>query len=613
MKISQIALRNFRSARNLNLDTDSRVTYVCGLNGVGKSTIRDAVRWVLRGVCQATDAKGLGWEALIPEGTTTLSAGVVLDGIGGVERSYTDGKRKLQLEGRDNDISSTQSAIYQLLETAPEWLDAVLETGYFIELHHAEAKAMVLGLLNVKIPVPLDPRTTEGGTELLTLDQVEGRYKVAYLERTAAKAKQKAHLVPTFTMPTDGVLPAVEDIKGRLAGLKVELQAELSKVGEASGRRQALTAELERVKAKGTATSGPRPSDDELAAARSTVAELEAEADRVSKLLEKRKPSAKAKAPDTADLEMLIKTLSAHRPPKGCVLDSNVPCKTHGNSFTKQVTIYKDRLAAAGAAPVDETPAPTFDAGSLAEARRVLTAVASRLNGFNEAAKWNQERQSEIDALTAQLSSLREDSQAVDTTAVETLQSRIAKGDMVLERAQAFWRDKKAYDVALETKKTLDAEVQRLEILCETLGPNGARVQALAEAIGKFESAINIVTKVFGWTVSFRLEPWTVAVNGRTIKAYSESEQFRIGIAIQMAVAAASGLGFLVVDRLDMLDRPNRNAVTNMLMESHDWLNQVVILATRDAEQPLPALPEVKAYRLHTVEGQTKVFESAGV
>ena len=609
MKISQIALRNFRSGQNLVLDTDAPRVYVCGLNGVGKSSIKDAIRWTLRGICQTTDAKGQGWEALVPAGTTTLSAGLTVNGST-VDRSYSTngGGRSLAFNNNPGAMTDAQNAVYDALKTTPAYLDAVLETEYFLRLHHADAKAMVLGLLNVRIPY---------GEESLTLEQVDARYKQAFQERAAAKTRLKSFMVPTFVAPPEGMLPRPEDVEKLLRQRRDELQALIGSSAEASGKRKALTERFNAV----ASVNVPEPTFDAVALtfAQTELSVLEdALKDWQQAMVQFKESIEEMSAPSISESpagrQGLIRTLTDHQPKKGCVLDPNVPCKTAKIIFTNRVKELKASLppdmVSEAAQPAQEALPPSFDHQALADARKRLQSLRDAENRHSQWVAAEQRRKDELDALTAQLASLPPDVE-VDSTAVEAAKARVIKGEGVLKRSQDEWRAHDAYQKAKGQKEALEAEVNRLEELCQDLGPNGLRVKALGDAIGAFETAINQTTKAFGWHVSFQLEPWTCLINGRTIDAYSESEQFRIGIAVQLAVAVASGLGFLVVDRLDMLDAKNRKIVTGMVLRA-EGIQQAFILATKEAESGLPSGTGLKAYRLaKTDDGKTVIQEAA--
>ncbi len=200
---------------------------------------------------------------------------------------------------------------------------------------------------------------------------------------------------------------------------------------------------------------------------------------------------------------------------------------------------------------------------------------------------------------------------------ISTLEGRIAKGKELLVKARTHWTLLDQYETALKRQQKAKADVDELERLVELLGPKGARVAALSEAMGKFEAAINPYLAAFGWTVTFSVDPWDVlassggAIGGesmRPVETYSRSERFRIGIALQLAIAQLSGLNFAIVDETDMLDAANRAIVTKMLLTAP--LEQVLILGTRETKVELPKVPGVLAYRLVTQDGRTAIAET---
>jgi hypothetical protein len=138
-------------------------------------------------------------------------------------------------------------------------------------------------------------------------------------------------------------------------------------------------------------------------------------------------------------------------------------------------------------------------------------------------------------------------------------------------------------------------------------------VQALATALGPFQTTVNETLSGFGWTVTFQVDPWQVQVNGRAVDTYSRSEQHRIGIALQMAIAQMSGLGFAVVDELDMMTAGNRELMGRVLYNSK--LDQVIVLSSREPETPLPdaiRIPGMIAIRLGSADGRSVVLEQVG-
>jgi DNA repair exonuclease SbcCD ATPase subunit len=307
------------------------------------------------------------------------------------------------------------------------------------------------------------------------------------------------------------------------------------------------------------------------------------------------------------------------------VIDAGVPCETHVRKFKAKITSYEKELA--------QIPRPALDLSGrhdfvdylkpdgsdnwaqprtsaplespLTTLRKQLDDRKAQRSAYEQARAFNTAQEAEEGRLRAELEQIQTDPQAEQ--AIVDLKDRIARGEGVLVSAMAHQTGSQAYQKAIDVQKALGVEVERLEALVEQLGPKGLRVDALAAKLGPFTEAVYAGTAPFGWIVKFELDPWVVTANGRPVETYSQSEQFRIGIAIQLAIAQMSGLSFAVVDALDQLDAENRKIVGSMLFQCP--LEQVVILATRENSVPLPKGEGTIAYRLSNVEGRSQITE----
>lgn len=621
MRIEALHLRHFRSAVNIDLKTTADRIYIGGRNGAGKTNVKEALRWALRGVATETDARGLGWELMVPEASkaTELSVGVDISNLAGItrlERAYEGRNRKLTVDGRGGELAATQAAVYEILQTDPIYLDAVLTTDYFGDLSHADAKAFVLSLLNVRIDIP-------GEGKALDLDQVETRYAEEFKKRTQAKADLRAHVVPAFTEPPDGIMPDVDEVVVKLKELRLALQEAVKASGNIEGQRAALRQEIGRVTAtKEQAVWSNPPSVEALEAQAETIGRLRAELeDAIAELASTPVGPKKAKRGESVELipisklESVMNNLAAHKPSNGCVLDGNVPCETHKTKFNTRMKAIKAEIEErSAAAPVFEEPTQV---DPLRETREALDGlVAAHAKGLKvhdealAATAFNARRRSTLEALEARLAALVDDPAAVE--AISTLETRIKNGEAFETRCREYWRGKQAFQVATEKHAKLEKDVARLEELVTLLGPKGAMMTALATAIETFERRINETTIPFGWQISFQMDPWLIRVNKRPLESYSKSQRFRIGVAIQIAVAALSKLGFVVIDELDILDKLNRQALSEILFQEIEGIEQIFILSTRDDDQPLPQSEALISYRLALQDGRTVVSEVTG-
>jgi hypothetical protein len=597
MKLSHLALTSFRSAVDLNLELKAPRILIAGVNGVGKTNVREAIRWALTGRCEGTDGKGAGAEVLIPEGAKSAEVVCTVDGIGPVARTFNErGGGTMAVFGWTGTSQIQQQALYGRLNTIPQYVDAVLNTDVFLRLGHAEAKALILGLLNVRIQV---------GDKSYTLDELDTAYKLAFEDRKVAKKVLAGSIVPPA--PVAVPMPPIAAIEGQLAKLRTALGDQQKAIGATLAERTALQQELGAAGARlsqATMRAVGRDHADEIAAAEAQLRALEAA---VSPVVDAPTPAAtdparvaflrsKAEACAAQAQRVTIGGASA-----GCVLDRDIPCLTAFGAFDGRAQGLAKEMKAAG--PAKPTPPPTDNPVTVARKALSLLEVQQRQHIL---------ALQDVAEVTASLPLIRARLDGLPTTTeqeaeIVTLQGRIQKGEQLLRDARAHEQAVLAYQSAVEHHKARQADVDRLEALVDELGPKGARAKALSEAMGRFQDAVNPYVEPFGWKISFSVEPWEVYANKRPVETYSKSERYRIGIALQLGIAMLSGMKFAIVDEIDMLDVANRTAMSTMLMAAP--LDQILVIGTREVTQKLVVQPGMQSIRLEKKDGRTRVAE----
>ncbi len=591
MILTHLTLTSFRSAHNVELQFGAPRVLLAGLNGSGKTSIRDAIQWTLLGYCRGTDGKGAGAEVLIPTGNGFKAAEVELGiaGIGKVRRTYAvSGGGAFSVEGFTGTSQVQQQGLLMKLNTTPAFLAAVLDSEVFLDLTHAEAKALVLSLLCVTIPI-----TEDGKTKAYTLDELDVRYKQAFEDRKIAKRLFMQAVLPA--KPEAAQIPSLEAIDAQLHKLREALGVAQQRIGATVARRRLLTTQREQQ----TVTDiGPDQGE--------AIAALEAE---LAQMEEQVVPAPAEPTPGDPTrarfLRSRLEAIRAYLPGRaGCVLDSRIDCKTPDKQFQMAAgAIEKEMAALEPSAPVRPVESP------LTALRKRLAELQAQQQYRETVLQRQAEEQTKHEAIEAELATLPDT--AHQEAEIAEFQKRIGNGEALRQRAQTYWAQQATYTKAVEQRQRLEADVKRLEDLCEQLGPNGARAQALSTAMSVFEQAVNAYLLPFGWTLSFSIEPWDVLANGRPVETYSRSERYRIGIGLQLAIAQLSGLNFAVVDEIDMLDVGNRGILSKMLMEAK--LDQILILGTREPAQTLPKVKGTLAYRLRSEKGRTVVAERSSV
>jgi hypothetical protein len=166
----------------------------------------------------------------------------------------------------------------------------------------------------------------------------------------------------------------------------------------------------------------------------------------------------------------------------------------------------------------------------------------------------------------------------------------------VLERAQQFESVKERWETHVREKSSLETKIGLLDRLAEFFGPSGAVMGQACGRMGSFTEDLSRHLAAFGYTCKIALDPFEIRVSsskdnhfGLSLKHLSESEQFRFGVAFQIALAMVTGLRFVVIDRADVLDKEKRKLLSSLLVNS--GLDQAIVLATSE-EAPPSTVPQ---------------------
>lgn len=584
MRLTKLELTAFKSFAGVVLPVDAPRVLIGGLNGTGKTSVREGVKWALQGRCQATDGKGSGVGQLAPLGTSLVAVGLQ-DATGRhVSRQWKNGESTLTVSGFTGTAQAQQQGLYDHFKTDERFLSSVLDSSVYLDLHHADAKALILALLNVRI------RLSDTDDHEYTLDEMDALHKTAFDKRRDHKRDLQRFGVPS--KPAERSVPSLQAVDDQLAKLRKLLEDQQQALGAAGGSSDVLR------KRKADVEELLTSCVNQIAAleALNLQQEIESIEERLA-IIEADVPADPSLAGEVVNVEFLTTrsaTIVKHDPKAGCILSTDIPCETAKKHFTK---VAKAMQALIAAAPTADAPKSESPLTTVRKTLNGLKAKAAELTYFREHKPKLIWELTEIDEALKTAGDTTEAQKLVDET-----KARIAKGQDVRKDAEAYWTAQKAFEEAMATRVRMETELQTLEQTVDALGPNGLRAQALSAAMGRFEEAVNTFSTPFGFTFKMSVDPWEVMVNGRGLETYSKSEQYRIGIAIQLAIAAVSGLSFAIVDEVDMLDANNRMLLTKMIMTAP--LEQVIILSTREDNQALPSgVPGLWAYRLGKDDG----------
>lgn len=601
MRLQEIELTNFRSYDHETIQfTDGR-TLMIGENGTGKSTLIDAIAWCLTGQCRGVDGRGQGQKNLIRLGADQATVRVKTDVL-----TVT---RQISRNGGATASVKTESVL-AALGVSEAMLLAVLYGRHFFTLHHAEAKAMLMQLLDVTIPLDrLPPAVAKNYSGPLTLDEATAAYDAAFKDRAATKKALAAITVPDVAARPDLDGLATVPLQRAIQDARKAYQAAVADLASAESRRDTAAQVL--AKAKQQAGNLDRLKGS-LEAHQGMLAEAQAALDQAKAALAAVEATP---AEPTSELQAEVKRMLAvidrvdgaagtpNQVERSCVLSDRIPCLTPGKEFKAVVKQLKADVKA-----LDVRIGAGLKRGTdLAAATTQARTCERQLAYHQDQVAKLQAQVDEAKALADQVAHLEDQArQAADMVA--PFRDPVAKAQADQDRLVKQQTDLAGYTAQLKGRDRAVAERQKLEqqlavaeALVDLLGPKGLPAKVLAQAIGDFQGMINAALQPFGFQLSIIVDPWHVAVRtadqGQPIPfdLLSAGEQLWTGLAFQLALAALSGLNCCCLDATETVVGRRRGILTGLVMGAP--VDQVIVAMAKAADEAAPEIQGLQVIR----------------
>jgi len=588
MFIRELELRNFRGYGYRRFVFSQPRSLIVGENGVGKSTIAEAIALLLTGHCTGVDGKGQGQRELIKAGAEEAIITADIDGLGTVTRTI-----------RQNGPAETTTpigVIQDQLRASDPFITAAVYGSTFFELHHGDAKNLLMSLLNVRVPVTND----RGEQEVVGLAEVERRYQVAFNDRKALKKAVAATFVPTIERRPDLEREDEDDLQAIVDGRNGSYQQAVQKTADVRARVKQLQerrAALERGERDLAQLRADRKAQLDLVAEYAIQHE---EAGAALQKLEAERPANDAGAADEISrLQVFVGKVQDQaggvEGARTCVLGP-VPCLTPAKEFKAELTKAKKQIAAlkkrvdAGEQFAQHLGAAQQMVRSAADARQKAQDKADAIGAAIDA---EEKRRDELDPILDALKQDAEDAEAAESV-VGGAAADLAKAQAKLQALRDYQRAIAQRDQAVAHVDDLKVKLKEAERQVDELGPNGARATALQDSLADFQQAINAALAVFRFELQINVEPWVVLVktpnSGGSLPfaLLSKGQRLWTGLAFQLALAAVSGLDFCIVDDVEGVVGEARANLTDLVMTAP--VGQVLVIKAQASGDERPHL-----------------------
>ena len=620
VNIKRIRIVGFRSLDNVDLELDGGA-FITGMNGAGKSSVLEAIRFALLGYCQNTDRRGARAKTLIADGADEASIDLELAGdrdpksvrvrvvipmAGPVRWSAECLETGKPLAAKPEQLWPWMGISEPTLAAALLPAEHVTSQGFGGVLSELQAGTVSPGTLlelcgKERLDAILEdyPSTTgdDFPRQLTTLSGLRAMGDDAYEWRRAIGRKVKELEAKTPAEPPKA--PTKRD--GSPLGTE-DAAAVQKAVKDLSGKRDALMEELGQ--ARQLAKVSPAGSVEELEAA---VKAAQEKADKASKVAEKAQKT-HAEAYDNVEaIKARLATLrhgieATERRIEELSMEMEAyaigkPCSQCGVKWTearvKKATskLRQTRMELSERLGNDEI----LDKSLRSDLEKAQADLENAHNAAEEATNAYVTAVSETSRLNQELELAKRVAGVRNPEAVE---SDILTVDEKLDKARAAMGElaKMAeYEAQRDNLEKERARYAELDWRVKAFRDGEVLNKLGADNLKSFEAAVDNALASFGYTFDLQVDGKSVNVRlarrgeePRLIERASSGERKLAEVAV--ALTFAYGTGIALIDDLDHLDGRNRNKalsdISREIAEAHSDVCDMQVIAAGAWSKP---------------------------
>ena len=593
MYISKVEISNFRSYASATFEF-GKLNVIRGLNASGKSSLADAIEFALTGRCRGTDEGGKGASGLIRTGAKSASVTLHLlpkDSESAVNvrltRILKESGTQVSMEagGRTYTGRQVEEKLASIGMTR-NLLTAALRVGRFAELDANDQKELLADLLKPEaIKVPKEFIDWAEKTEV-TLEDLREIEKGAIEARAGYTATLRELGDPEPVPDPPKGQPSLTETRKKLDGLRAEQQKLSAK--KATEENTWATKDARKRALPGLITAAQNAILDK-ATEEFHLAAIDNEPKRAQAVVTLEEVRSQLKTTDSL--------LATARKQEGVC----PTCKQNWDTEELIADLEKKRKALSSRIPGLE--GMIHNCADPGEARNALY---EHRHGVVDAEKLSKELESlaELKLPTETLEWEKE---------INALEERIQKGQQVLIDLSTLEEKRSAYDRAKAQRAELEQKREQADKVAKWAGPNGVQAQMTGDKLPAFLKTVNSSLAAWNYGCDIRMEPFAVVVHKASAvasivevseKLLSESEHWRLSLALQIALAKLTGIGLAILDRADVLAGASRGLAMRAIAEA--GLDQAFILASAADRPKLP--PVFTVFNLTIAEsGETQV------
>lgn len=530
MHITEIDVTNVLGARCVRIQSPHKSILIAGPNGAGKSSVAEAIRQAITGEAERVTLKK-EYPALLNEGATAAHVAVTFDTFSA--------------------SMALPAGTHANQGKVPQHIEYCLDPHRFAALDAKARRSFLFGLMGVKITgAAVKDKLNARGVDAAKADLVLPLLAAGF-DSATTEAKAKARDAKAAWRTVTGETYGSQKAEGWAADVPAIEE------GGALPDLEALDGSIERLQADLHTARATVQAAQVEAKSRADLAEQAAKVERIQTKLDK----------DRADLtDWEVHVADAEAKVSGAPATTPLSCPHCGG-----LVDHRD-----GALHAHQEPQMVRDEAAMAnlpkyrEARDLLRRAVA--NGERDlavafsAAKRLQDM-GEIKPAPSG-SEIAELEQSIAGLKAERQQARA-----MIEAAAGAKAKAQQAQAATAKAKAAHEDVKAWEAISEALGPDGIPAEFLSAAVHPFNEALHQLAEMAGWPAAEIDADMQILVGGRPYGFRSESERWRADAMLAAAIAKHAGVGFVMLDRFDVLDSKGRT-------EALYWISDLAAAGT---------------------------------
>ncbi|SCW91938.1 ABC transporter ATP-binding protein [Pseudomonas sp. NFACC05-1] len=562
MRIESIYVENFQGLRSANLDlTTAPITMVCGLNGAGKSSLKEAIGLAL-GEAARVKLKG-DYKLLITEGEKKAQ---IIIGHDGVASSITLPKGTLER----NDIAGQEYLPYVLNPEAFANLDDKARRSLLFALTKSSGKPAVV--VEKLVARGCDAAKVEKIKPLLlsgfpaAMEQAKtytsesrGAWKAITGEAYGSE-KAEGWVVSIDPLP-EGTPEVTQDDLAQAQAEQAKAAAEIEKgnqyLGNLNAKREAIT---------------------NVATRKAELEPVYLEFNRRKNKLEATNKELEAWRAKVSEAEQHAQAFSGESP---CECPS---CGVKLKIVGKVIELFKGKSADAAKLVAAQA--------ELKKANDAYNLMARTQVNDQKAVDESIRAGNDLEALVKSAGEDVPDAKIAEAEAAIQGQRNLrdkakAKAELMAERLDLIANAKNRGAEAAKHHQ----DVKDWTLITNALAPDGIPGEILAGALEPINASLVKLSATAGWPVVKIGADMAITANGRLYTLLSESERWRCDALIALTIAIASGLNLVLMDRFDVLITAARSQLLALLrsVAKSNGIQSIICGSLKEKPTTLPA------------------------